>query len=96
VDEVGNYEANAIRPYVWYWNILAFVVNLTFYPWDGPGHCAQAYEKEKVNEFFYTENPVALFLLSLFTLGSCIIMAPIFWVIYAVKGFINVVTTIKK
>lgn len=93
---IGYYQEHARRPYVWYWNMLAFVVNLTFYPWDGPGHCAQAYEKEKDEDHFITNNPIALFLLSIFTLGSCLIMMPIFWIIYGAMKFIEVATSLKS
>lgn len=88
---IGYYQEHAVRPYVWYWNMLAFVVNLTFYPWDGPDHCKQAYVKEVKNEFNVIKHaiPLVLFLLSLITITSCLAIAPISWIIYGVKKLLN-------
>ena len=82
---VGYYQYNGTKPYVWYWHLLAFIIDLTFYPFDGHHHCKQAYGKEVTEKFYYTNNVAALFLLSLIVLGSCSILAPIFWVIYLIK-----------
>ena len=90
---IGYYQQSAVEPYLWYWELLAWVVNLTFYPFDGPDHCKQAYEKEVLNEFYELRmfKAPALFLLSLIVFGSCLIMCPLFWSIYGVKKFINVI-----
>lgn len=79
---------------LFYWLFLQMVVDLTFYPWDGVGHCKQAYEKEINNEFYELRSlrALALFVLSLFTLGSCAIMAPLFWIIYGIKLLIKKIT----
>lgn len=69
----------------WYWVSLAFVIDLTFYPFDGKNHCLQAYYSEK-DELFLNPNSIFLFsVLSLITLASCFIMMPIFWLIYLIK-----------
>jgi len=88
---IGYYHSISVVPYLWYWSVLAFIVDITFYPFDGKGHCRQAYEKEQLNEFYELNSfkLLALFVLTLIVLGSCLIMCPLFWIIYGVKTFIN-------
>lgn len=88
---IGYYQQIAVEPMLWYWQILAFVVDLTFFPFDGKGHCKQAYEKEVKNEFYELKmfKGLALFVLTLLVFGSCFVMCPLFWIIYGVKKFIN-------
>jgi len=81
----GYFQYNSKRPYIWYWNLLAFVIDATFYPFDGHHHCKQAYKKELKNEFKYTSNVILLFLLSLITFASCSILAVVAWLYYVVR-----------
>lgn len=68
-----------------YWVFLAFVIDLTFQPFDGKNHCLQAYESEK-DELFLNPNSVFLFsVLSLITLASCFVLCPVFWLIWVLK-----------
>jgi len=87
----GYYQYNAAKQVRWYWFILSRVVDFTFYPFDGHGHCKQAMEKEQINEFNDTGNVLLLFLLSIITLGSCAILAPIFWTIFLIKKIIKAI-----
>ena len=86
---IGYFSYNSKRPFVWYWNLLAFIVDATFYPFDDHKHCYQAYMNEKVNDFQYTDNVILLFLLSIITLGSCLILAPLFWSFYLLRLLIR-------
>ena len=88
----GYFQENGTPPYVWYWHMLAFVVDITFYPWDGHHHCREAYKSELDEDFNYTESVILLFILSLITLISCSIMIIPFWVIYGIKTFFNKIT----
>jgi len=85
----GFFQYNARFPMVIYWRINAFIVDLTFYPFDGHGHCRQPYELEKDEEFYATENVVALFLLSTLTLGSCSALLVPFYLVFAIKSLID-------
>ena len=86
---IGYFSYNSKRPFVWYWNLLAFIVDATFYPFDDHKHCYKAYMSEQKNDFHYTDNIILLFLLSVITLGSCLILAPLFWLFYLVRLLIK-------
>ena len=86
---IGYFSYNSKRPFVWYWNLLAFIVDLTFYPFDDHKHCQQAYMSEKLNDFHYTDNIILLFLLSVITMGSCLILIPINWTFYCIRFAYN-------
>ena len=85
----GYYQYNAIKPFRLYWKLLAFIIDATFYPLDSHSHCRKAYENEKDKEFTNRPNLIALVVLSFITIGSCLILAPIFWTIYGIKALIN-------
>ena len=85
----GYYQYNAVKGMRWYWQFLAFVIDLTFWPFDSHHHCREAYLKEKDEEFYHTTNVIALFLLSLITIVSCAILIVPFYLIYLVKMFIQ-------
>jgi len=88
---IGYYSTHSKGLIKLYWLALEAVVDFTFYPFDGYDHCYQAYVKEQKNEF-YTLNSfkvLALLVLSIITLGSCAILAPIFWLIYGIKTLIK-------
>lgn len=91
---IGYFSQKAVHPAVFYWLFLQIIVDLTFYPWDGEGHCRQSYEKEKFNKFYELKSfrVLALFMLSLFTLSSCLIMCPLFWAIYGIKLLVKKIT----
>lgn len=59
----------AKRPDDWT-DFLAEVVDMTFFPVDGEGHCRQAYEKDE-SEAYLKGNDTALAILSLFVLIGC-------------------------
>lgn len=86
----GYHAENTTGPMLYYWLFLQLIIDITFYPWDGMGHCKQAYEKE-TDKFLELKSfrGLALFVLSLFTLVSCAIMAPVFWIIYGIKTLIK-------
>jgi len=74
-----------------YWLTLQAVIDFTFYPFDGYSHCYKAYRKEERNEFYKLNSFkfLALLVLSIITVGSCLILAPLFWLIYGVKLLIK-------
>ena len=60
---------------------MSWVVDGTFYPFDGGGHCGQAYEKDPNEEFKSGFKP----LITIFTLAGCLVIAPIAWVIHLIR-----------
>ena len=86
---IGHFQQNARFPMVIFWRINAFIVDLTFYPFDGHGHCKQAYLSEKDEEFYATDNAIALFALATITLGSCSILLAPFWLLFGIKKLIE-------
>ncbi len=72
-----------------YWRFLERVIDGTFYPLDGTGHCYQAYECEK-GETFHHGNDLLLLLLSFFIIVSCIplfvIIRVLAWIMPSIKN----------
>ena len=73
-----------------------FMVDLTFYPWDGKGHCKQAYLLEKDENFYHAKNNVLLVILSLITFAACAVMIIPFWAIFGVKTLIKYIVKKKR
>lgn len=63
-----------------YWLFLQWVIDSTFYPIEGRGHCKKAFKFE-AGKRYRRGNDVALFLLSLFVVAGCVFLAPIIWLI---------------
>ena len=87
----GYFSRHSIPQVRWFWLALEKVIDTTFYPFDGPGHCLQAYEKEKLNEFYELNSfrGPALFLLANVTLLSCSVMIVPFYCIYWLRLFVD-------
>jgi hypothetical protein len=65
----------------WYWEMMRWIIDWTFYPVDGKGHCEQAYKKD-IDEKFREGYKLPLFVLTvLFCLGIGIIL----WSIWLFK-----------
>lgn len=56
----------------WYWKTLRSFVNITFWPVDGPGHCAQAYEADPRELFSRIKNFFARVLLMTMVILTCV------------------------
>lgn len=71
----------------WYWRLLEWAINNAFYPIDGSNHCFEAYRWEKnylkisQDKEYRRSNDVALFGLSIVVMISCLILAPIIWIL---------------
>ena len=61
-----------------YFKILRRVVDYTFYPFDGAGHCYQAYYYQR--HTVLRGSKTALILLGVLVFLSCILIIPIGWV----------------
>jgi len=70
---IGYYANGAVFSTRWFWWILQFVVDLTFYPLDGHHHCRDTWViDETKKDYKPTRRVWAFFLLSLFTVTACI------------------------
>lgn len=76
---------------LWFWLSMQFIIDTTFYPFDGKGHCYQAYQKE-LDEQFYMTRKIALVLFALITVVSCLILIIPFYIIH----LINVIRNIQE
>lgn len=80
-----------------YWAILVKVIDETFRPIDGPNHCYRAYlwEKKQNEEagrsrFNYRRgNDIALGLLGVIVIAACIVLAPVIYLVAAVRGLVK-------
>ena len=81
---IGYYSNHASHLTRWYWLILQFIVNFTFYPLDGVEHCHYAYHNEE-NEKYIAPKGFLIFILSLITIGSCFFLAPLHYTLWLFK-----------
>lgn len=82
---IGYYANHAMTITKWYWILLQYIVDFTFYPLDGPEHCHASYHEDSTkDDYLPTKWPIALFILSVLTVTSCVIIAPITWILYAI------------
>lgn len=76
----ANYSEN--RSYYYYWKFLERVIDFTFYPLDGSGHCLQALKAD--NEQGHTHgSDIMRALLGLIAVTACLFIAVITWSAYA-------------
>lgn len=87
---VGYYSNHAIDAVRWYWIMLQFIIDFTFYPVDGPNHCHDSYHREECEDYQPAKGIVIMFLLSLITIASCI---PIASLLYLIKVFKTIAIT---
>jgi len=80
----GYYANHASYVTRWYWMFMQFVINTTFYPLDGPDHCHYAYHNDESEEYIAPKG-FLMFILSFITIGSCIILAPIHYLLWLFK-----------
>lgn len=76
---VGYFSKHKRNPY---WAFLEWVIDSTFYPIEGKGHCAITLEWEKGKNIDYDRgNDLGLALLSILVIAACLILAPIIYII---------------
>ena len=81
-----GYYANHANSYVkWYWNILQFIIDTTFYPMDGLNHCFNSYYKDVTKgDYKPTKRVIFFFLLSLFTVTACFVLIIPFYLLWLI------------
>jgi hypothetical protein len=76
---VGYHISDADKWHSKYWNGLAWIIDFTFKPVDGAGHCLMAYNHE--SRFFVANdgNDAVRALLGIVIAFSCLILIPIIY-----------------
>ena len=59
----------------WFWEMMRWIIDTTFYPVDGIGHCEQARKKDNKEDFKEGFKPI----LFIVTLVFCLIIAIFTW-----------------
>ena len=85
---VGFYANQANVSVRWYWQILQFIIDATFYPLDGYNHCYDSYlSDETKGDYKPTKLVVFFFLLSLFAVGACFALIIPFYFLWLIGVF---------
>jgi len=64
------------------WTFFKKVINTTFWPIDGRDHCKEAYYNDAGEEFDPGTSDIAVFILAILIIGSCIIIAVVLYLLY--------------
>lgn len=81
---IGFFANHSITLTLWYWKIMQFIVDYTFYPMDGFNHCHDSYHRDMCEEYKPTKLVVFFFLLSLITITSCLILIIPFYLLWSI------------
>jgi len=80
---VGYYANQAHTAVRWWWWVLQFIIDLTFYPLDNHHHCRDTWlVDESKDDYQPTKYVVTFFILSVLTVGACLILIVPFYVLY--------------
>lgn len=72
----------------WYWLMLEFVIDVTFFPFDGWGHCQQANEREN-DEIFTHKRKGGLVFFGFITVSGCLILIIPFYIFHVLRWAIK-------
>ena len=77
-------EKNLYDKVNWFWRSAMWIVDNTFYPVDGKGHCYNAYLNDSYEDYQSNRLPKQLQVFGLYMVACivvlfCSILAPIFW-----------------
>ncbi len=67
------------------WRLFRNLINFTFYPIDGEGHCKEAYYNDAGEEFDDKTSDFAIAILAIIIIPSCIIIAILLYTLYLFK-----------
>jgi len=65
------------------WKTLKEIINFTFFPIDGKDHCKEAYFNDTGEDFDKGTNDIAVAVLAILIVGSCLIIATILYILFA-------------
>lgn len=69
------------RSFYHYWRFLEIVINFTFYPVDGHGHCLKAYKEDKQSGH-QQGNDLMKAILGLIAIIACLFISVLTWFAY--------------
>lgn len=85
---VGKGALDSIKFYLF----LQLVIDYTFYPLEGKGHCLNAYKNDPKEDFEFGKDGIySKTVISLFVCTICPILAVLFWTYYGVKSLFNII-----
>ena len=64
------------------WKLFRFIINFTFYPVDGKGHCKDAYFKDAGEKFDEQTSDLAIAFLSIIIILVSVTVAPFLYLLY--------------
>ncbi len=67
------------------WIIFRNIINFTFYPIDGENHCQEAYYNDAGEEFDENVSDLAIAVLAILIILSCIPLSLLFYILYAFR-----------
>lgn len=62
-----------------FWKFCRAIVDTTFYPVEGWGHCERAYQNQLCNAYTVHGSVIGLVFMSLLMLVVCILLSVLFW-----------------
>ncbi len=87
---VGYFAETRTSATKYYWKFFESIINFTFWPVDGPGHCRQAFEADPENALNNINSDFFLVFLSVFIMAFCIpISAFLYLIIWPIKQLIK-------
>ncbi len=66
------------------WRLFRNIINFTFYPIDGKNHCKEAYFNDAGEEFDKGTSDMAVAILAVLIIASCLFIATVLYVLFAV------------
>ena len=81
----SNHSAPSVR---WYWVMLKYIIDFTFFPVDGPGHCEHSCKQENCSDYKPANGFFFMLLLCLITIFSCIPIAAVLYLAKLIKTII--------
>ena len=82
---VGYYALTSRSATKYYWLVLQWIIDTTFWPVDGKGHCLQAFESDPEEAFYDNKGDFFRVLLSSIIVITCIPISVILYTIWFLK-----------
>jgi|JI7StandDraft_1071085.scaffolds.fasta_scaffold483599_1 hypothetical protein len=86
---IGYFASLKTGIYRYYWKFVESIVDFTFWPLQGPGHCFKAYQNDPGD--VVNNNNVAFFrlIMTFFIMATCIPMSAFFYLIYPFRKLLK-------
>jgi hypothetical protein len=93
--KTGYMALNAKSYARWFWLMLEALIDTTFMPFDGWGHCFDAWQKEKDEEFYWISKRAAV-VFGLITIICCGILIVPFYLFHLIRWIVNIIKDRKN